>query len=454
MIDPIIELKKGNTTFLENGYLTDGDTKYLFRLLEEEPDKKEIIKKNIYQFIKLGYSKYHELFDIIYLDSDLFNYTVYLLTKELTVAFFTLKEIDNMIHKTDWGFDYIIKNLEEFMNREDYVDIIKLLISYSKELDDDKIYFVLLETFLNTNNQNAKARFIFSSLVNNMPINDSDILKSLYISSNDFDYKQESLPFYKEKENVSSTLPYELALYLKKYHKEKQALIKDNFELFFNAESKYKMAFLDNCIDYISDDILEKYHMLFNIYKKHSYKAVDEVMTYLINYNCENILLDIIGDKEVTYLRRGTTTVAYRVQNQVFKISRRKHEMNSERNLFLLAPTKTTYINDENGEVVGIIEQQEYLDKEYNGISITRDDILNFLEELDKQGYEITDPDCLQCCPSNFGFLRDYRDAMLGDYQSYSELPEWFKKRPIVLYDIDLVYKKDAPYKKVFRNYC
>lgn len=44
----------------------------------------------------------------------------------------------------------------------------------------------------------------------------------------------------------------------------------------------------------------------------------------------------------------------------------------------------------------------------------------------------------------NFGFLKDYKDATLVGVDSYEELPDWFKKRPIVLYDIDMVsYEKD-----------
>lgn len=83
---------------------------------------------------------------------------------------------------------------------------------------------------------------------------------------------------------------------------------------------------------------------------------------------------------------------------------------------------------------------------------MTEQDIENFLMEANKQGLVITDPLCLSKDNDNFGFLKSYKDATLAGVNSYDELPDWFKERPIVLYDIDLVtYKKDQT-KSLIKN--
>lgn len=53
---------------------------------------------------------------------------------------------------------------------------------------------------------------------------------------------------------------------------------------------------------------------------------------------------------------------------------------------------------------------------------------------------------CLEKNFNNFGFLKDYHDANTTGFKSAEDLPEWFKERPIVLYDVDLVYRKNAEY--------
>ena len=80
--------------------------------------------------------------------------------------------------------------------------------------------------------------------------------------------------------------------------------------------------------------------------------------------------------------------------------------------------------------------------KKKNGLSISKREIKRFLQELDKCGYYTDDPNNLDLLPDNFGYLDDYHNANLAGLNSYEELPSWFKKRPLVLYDIDKVYKK------------
>ena len=121
--------------------------------------------------------------------------------------------------------------------------------------------------------------------------------------------------------------------------------------------------------------------------------------------------------------------------------------------LFLFAPTTTTELVNETGETELIIERQPFLDKEYNGSEMTRDDITNWLNELYKLRYETTDPHNLDKTFENYGFLRDYHEANLGSYKSHEDLPEWFKKRPVVLFDIDLIYEQEDRNKRYFRTF-
>lgn len=81
---------------------------------------------------------------------------------------------------------------------------------------------------------------------------------------------------------------------------------------------------------------------------------------------------------------------------------------------------------------------------------MTDEDIKCFFMELEKQEYVVTNPNCLEKEFSNFCFLKDYHDANTTGFKSAEDLLEWFKERPIVLYDIDLVYKKNAEYVKRF----
>ena len=74
---------------------------------------------------------------------------------------------------------------------------------------------------------------------------------------------------------------------------------------------------------------------------------------------------------------------------------------------------------------------------------ITDEMIMELFLDFKKHGLYIADPKCLKFDKSNFGLLKDYRDANLGTYKSYDELPDSFKKNPLVLLDVDLIYRYD-----------
>lgn len=89
----------------------------------------------------------------------------------------------------------------------------------------------------------------------------------------------------------------------------------------------------------------------------------------------------------------------------------RKHDPDTEKNLFLIAPTDLQIIYDVAVNPILYVEKQSYLSKSHNGKPMTQKDIAWFLEELDRQGFEVTDPHCITGKFDNFGFLNDYHDA-------------------------------------------
>ena len=96
-----------------------------------------------------------------------------------------------------------------------------------------------------------------------------------------------------------------------------------------------------------------------------------------------------------------------------------------------------------------VLEIQDYLSNTCDGIGITNEDIANWNLEMEKLGYVVTDPLCRHFRTDNFGFLKSYKDANIEE--KIIDIPEWFKRRPLVLYDIDLIYRKDDEHKKIMK---
>jgi len=109
--------------------------------------------------------------------------------------------------------------------------------------------------------------------------------------------------------------------------------------------------------------------------------------------------------------------------------------------------TKEKLANEEQTNIQDFIKNPIFIKNTYNYTEISEkilkqlilEDLDNFFEELDKCGLEINDPHCIAREFDNFGFLDDYHEATLVGVNSHEELPEWFKKDPIVLVDRDLV---------------
>jgi len=308
---------------------------------------------------------------------------------------------------------------------------------------------MLKEKIMSYSVQEVRDNFAYLSVINHLNITEDDIKASLYKNPDDYYYTQETLPFYEENDKLArSELPNMLLFCIRTSGRYTDMYIKD-FDLFFTTEKTRKMAVLGEFYDRLSEETRKKYSSFYTLYKKQPTAVIDKYITIMINDDNE-FLNSLLKNQEISYITSGSTTHVFRIGDTVLKLTREKHEKNTIKNLFLIAPTDTKIICDERNYPILIVEIQKYLDKTIDGKKMTEEDINKFFDELYKQGYVLTDPHCIDRRFDNFGFLEDYHDANLGKLSSYEEFPDWFKERPIVLYDVDLVYKKDDIKKKTF----
>lgn len=445
-IDIFAELQKGNIDVLEK--LIHSDRKVAIELIKEVSNKNEILMKILPKFRdeETWYGVAHDIFNLIYLDPKFIEYTYYLLHSEyVMLEDLTDIELNNMLEHTTWGFDYIIDNIETLTEKRKINKMVKVLLEYSK--DNKELCKKIKEKLLTSKKQEIRDNFIINSNIDNL--SDNDILSSFYQNPDDYYFKQETLPFYKEEiKLVKSEIPKFLRFYSLKKENIKKLML-DNFELFFETESDSKMRMLDFFIESLDKETKDKYKDIYEMYKKQPTMLIDKFISIMLNNNLLDWLTSFIKDKKVLYLTSGSTTSVFKVDNLVLKLSLEKHQININKDLFLIAPTQTKIIY-KNNEPILIIEVQKYLNKVYKNHEMTEEDIEVFFKQLDELGYEARDPRCLNKSFCNFGFLEDYHDANLGKFSSHEELPDTFKKRPMVLYDVDLVYEKDDPSKKTF----
>lgn len=392
-----------------------------------------------------------KIFNQIYLDDRYREYTFYLLTSNLVKpSSLSTKQVKNIIEKTSWGFSYVMRNFELILKGYVYPStLVEILIEYLKRHPESFTSFI--EHFLYSPVPIIREELITALVKEELLPNKELIIASLYQNPDDFIYKQETLPFLDKKPPIlRSHIPF-LMSRLNKENKY-QDILENFYELFFEAESKSKLAFAEN-VKYITENIKEKYQEILRIAKDPMVRiSLDLILTTIINAHEESYIIDYIKGQDFSYGGTGTIRKVFKVgEDKVLKFSRSLYDKNSIRHHFLLAPTELRVIDEKDLPTV-FIEKQEYLSDSYNGKKITEQDIDNFLQEAEKQGIVIKDHLCLSKSTDNFGFLRDYHDASLVGVDSYDELPEWFKERPLVLYDIDLVSYKNGSTKSLTKT--
>lgn len=444
------EIINGNINLIEQ--LNYYDINELLEYIKNSENRKDILNKLIPIFIKNNnwHQLHYEIFKLICTEKEFKEYTFYLLHNEhVKIIDFQPTEFKNILEHTTWGIDYILDNLHKCLDDPKIYEMVNFLTEHVIT-NNKKYYNKLKEIIFGLKDHELIDNFIAISIDSYQELNSNDILSSLYEDPEDYYYQQQTLPFCKKETKMAlSQIPTHLKHYIKNNESIKQLLL-ENFETFLKAEKKEKMSFIESLYNDLPQEIKDKYKDIYQLYKSYPVYFVDKYITDIMNHNGTNFLLKYLKDKEIMYLDTGSTTTAFKIGNEVLKFTRHKHEVNTEKDMFLLAKTLTKNVYDIDKIPILIIEIQKYLGKTHNGKVMTKQDIENFLNELDKQGYEVTDPNCLNrdCC--NFGFLGDYKEANIINYNSHEELPEWFKERPIVLYDIDLIYKKDSKIKRKF----
>lgn len=371
----------------------------------------DIINNKFESFEELSIDQKHQLLTYIFnyqirKDKNFIHHTITMLANNLVKFKELTDEQINYLITTDWSLSFIL--IHEIIVKDNYF-LAERIINNQEAFEKSLIILKKCQTI-------TKITFIYEALCLDKVIEDNIVLELL------------------------SNQKYSLPKWFIENEKIKPLIIR-NFNFFVELESECKMNLIDKFYDDIDEDILAKYKHFIDLYNLHKDKSVDVFLTRLINANEEEKLLPYLSDN-LTYLNSGTTTDVYTDGTKVVKLTLEKYCPDTVKDLFLLAPTETIKINTCKKVSNQVIEIQSYLPKKKKGLSISKREIKRFLQELDKFGYYTDDPNNLDLLPDNFGYLYDYHDANLTGFSCYEELPSWFKKRPLVLYDIDKVYKK------------
>lgn len=217
------------------------------------------------------------------------------------------------------------------------------------------------------------------------------------------------------------------------------SLIEEDMTRFFLTSRNYKYELYKNGKGFISSDILLAFQKQIEpfvaIYEEMiSYIFLCELGDKFLSY-ASSYLEKTTGAKVIADAGRGSTTRAFRVGDYVLKCSDKKWEAEECPDLYLFAKCfEKNYVRDSLGNIVGALEVQQYYSQ---AVSIKESAVIErFREALKELGYEVHDQVLGFQRTSNFFRLPTYQDA---DCESPEELPEWFKKDPVVWVDRDLV---------------
>ncbi|MDE5888936.1 MAG: hypothetical protein K2H20_02840, partial [Bacilli bacterium] len=143
------------------------------------------------------------------------------------------------------------------------------------------------------------------------------------------------------------------------------------------------------------------------------------------------------GAKVVGNAGIGSSTRSFIVGDYVIKCSYKKWLSTRCPDLFLIAKNyEEEIVKSHFGSIIGALEVQKYY---HRPLSPKKERLFaKFGEALEELGYDYDDNVLGLNETPNFFYLDSYKDA---DCENPEELPDWFKKDPIVLVDRDYVYK-------------
>lgn len=247
---------------------------------------------------------------------------------------------------------------------------------------------------------------------------------------------------YYEKNTLAAALDGYGSLNMDVFTLNKEMLIGDIDKLFVTSKN-YKYVLATKYQDYIDSKLLCEFRSMISPFTLIDDEAVskiflsglgDQFLEYVNKY-----LEMSTGAKVISDAGFGTCSRVFRIGDYVIKLSHKKWSMEEDLcpSGYLFAKNyEEDVVRKSNGEVTGAIEVQKYLTR-----PLVVDDymaIFNYQEALRNAGYYTKDVLTDREGGSNCYYLDSYMDADCDDPE---QLPDWFKKDPVVLVDRDLVFR-------------
>ena len=398
-------------------------TEELFELLKEINTSENI--KEIYDEIfpiLLNNIYENTLLNKIYNIPELNDYCIYLLYNKIDLSTVDIDILIYFIYNTPWGKKFFLDNID-IISKNRIPEIIRRIYNL-----DISLYNLMLNSYKSKEN---KLEFItYSVKMMCISLEEDTIIESI-------------------RKDETTLIPNNLGYYLAQTSKYKN-LASTHKDILFESANNQKFRFLSLLNDK-APELCEEYKVALKLYElsNHS-ERTDSSLSNLINFgNYNNInksILTISPDLQITPIsinKTSTNDVFGLGSNNILKLGTKRYTYNIDLNFFRIIPTKVYYIRNKSGQICSVIEFQPniYTDPNIITLEMIKELFLDFM----RHGLYIADPNCLKYEVNDFGLLRDYRDANLGQYKSHEDLPESFKRYPLVLLDVDLVYRYDGP---------
>lgn len=222
----------------------------------------------------------------------------------------------------------------------------------------------------------------------------------------------------------------------------KEMLVRDIDKLFVTSKN-YKYVLATKYCEYLDPTLLMEFRSKvcpFTWIDKDAVNKIflsglgDRFLEYVDKYLEISTGAKVISDAGV-----GSCSRVFRVGDYVIKLSHKKWSM--EDNLcprgYLFAKNyEEDFVRKSNGEVTGAIEVQKHFTRP---LVVDEEFVISkYQEALMNAGYYTKDVLTDKDGGSNCYYLDSYRDADCDDPE---QLPDWFKKNPVVLVDRDLVFR-------------
>ncbi len=447
-MDAIGRLKKGNVDFLNTLDLTSW--RHIIDIIKKRDDVDEIISINIDRLKCVNPLFLYELLSSM----EKYEKTSYeVLFNNLPISYIRIDKLFNLLYKTGYGYDMVIKHFDYFMKlSNEFIEcIIIYFIINNKPLDkiinyeDFNVRYVTMKCLLRHNKDLFDKHYInidkYFKIKGNLM--DEDKVSDIALEC----IKIDDLKMYKKIMNFI----------FKNYHNNSLAirLIKDNkfIDTYGNTSklfetSNNKLYIYENFVSRVSEDIINRfYQRIGRIYESYLPLKLRTIYEYGLGDLFEKYIdkyMSLSKGHEVSFIGHGTSSDCYRIGDYVIKLSDFKWSYADIicPDLYLIAKNyEEVMIRNSKGEVKAAIEVQKYLKEAKLDPKYYR----YFERELKNLGYYTTDTLTKGECGENTMLLDSYLEA---DHLPLN-VPEWFIKYPLVLVDRDQVYKIGS---KALRN--